>query len=183
LGAFDHCSIALHGQSAFTSCLFRNAASAIVGPHELKCACLDCYVLNRMSALLPARRGKRYPLRAPKIGLRSDQILFRFLSRWPRFIASQSKRSLHIQPMYRVRPRSVDLGHVAADACGPFRLGYCCRRLWDDPVSGPAALNSIWQKNWNQESSIEQMISRRPAIFARNEVTSGKSARSSIRRI
>src|SRR5262245_15902301 len=82
LGAFDHCSIALHGQSAFTSYLFRNAASAIVGLQDLKCACLDCYVLNRMSAALRRVKRKTLPLRVSEgIGLRSDQILFRFLSR------------------------------------------------------------------------------------------------------
>ena len=59
-----------------TSCLFRSGASPIVKLQDLKCACLDCYVLNRMSALLPARRGKLYPLRAPKksFALRSNPV-------------------------------------------------------------------------------------------------------------
>jgi len=59
-----------------TSWLFRSGASPIVELQDLKCACLDCYVLNRMSALLPARRGKLYPLRAPKksFALRSNPV-------------------------------------------------------------------------------------------------------------
>src|SRR5262245_11193939 len=65
-----------------TRCSLRSAVSPIVGPQNLKCACVDCSILNRMSALLP-REGENSLRRAfEEIDLRADQILFRFLSRW-----------------------------------------------------------------------------------------------------
>lgn len=83
------------------------------------------------------------PTISPKIGVREKEYISR------RRYSDQRSKSIRIF-LFMISLSSKENSTLFSASASTtiwsihsFRLGYCCRCLWDDPVSGPAALNSI----------------------------------------